>query len=361
MPAGRDLTLWHIKQKHYWPTMQADVTEYVLSCPLCQRFGPSSRNFLLQPILKLAPLSLVSFNVLTLPECKKVRMFGKPVCKVAIACDHFTGFRWAVMLSNEKAELGVRIFNKLINHAGPCNVRWRWNLQQRGTESENQGSWDDCTFHTGSATIDEWISGEQKPHYLERCRKNAPAGETDTSSTWALRLDEDINSLNRDKIKSHGFMPTELLHGWNPSDRRMLTSEDVRDLVEGDKEPTRKEIEVYLGQLEAKREQAFINRDKYTAKMKENFDKHANLVNFKVNDLVMVMDSTIRTQHSRKLEARWFGPFKIVGKRGNIDGEESANAQSWILETLTGVRIGGYFHNQCLKRFHARDPKAEGI
>ncbi|KAH8928799.1 hypothetical protein BT69DRAFT_1329311 [Atractiella rhizophila] len=32
-------------------------------------------------------------------------------------------------------------------------------------------------------------------------------GETDTSSTWALRLDEAINSLNQDKIRSHGFMP----------------------------------------------------------------------------------------------------------------------------------------------------------
>ncbi|KAH8913305.1 hypothetical protein BT69DRAFT_1306742, partial [Atractiella rhizophila] len=131
-------------------------------------------------------------------------------------------------------------------------------------------------------------------------------------------------------------MPTKLLHGWNPLDRSTLMLDAVRGLMEGENEPTRKEVEVYLGQLEAKREQAFINRVKYTAKMKENFDKHANPVEFKVNDLIMVLDSTICPQHSQKLKARWFGPFKIVGKRGNIDGEESANAHSWVLETLTG-------------------------
>ncbi|KAH8923249.1 hypothetical protein BT69DRAFT_1297317 [Atractiella rhizophila] len=85
--------------------------------------------------------------------------------------------------------------------------------------------------------------------------------------------------------------------------------------------------------------QLFMVSFRYMAKMKENFEKHANPVNFKVNDLVMVLDSTIHTQHSRKLEVRWFGPFKSVRKRGNIDGEELANVQSWILEPLTGVRI----------------------
>ncbi|KAH8926871.1 hypothetical protein BT69DRAFT_1294538 [Atractiella rhizophila] len=116
--------------------------------------------------------------------------------------------------------------------------------------------------------------------YLEWCRKNTPAGK-----------------------------PI-----WNPLDRCTFTPEDVSDLVECEKELTRKEVKVYLGQLEAKREQAFINRVKYMAKMKENFDKHVDPVEFKVNDLVRVLDSTIRTQHSRKLEVRWLDCSKSFGK-----------------------------------------------
>ncbi|KAH8930310.1 hypothetical protein BT69DRAFT_1291864 [Atractiella rhizophila] len=108
--------------------------------------------------------------------------------------------------------------------------------------------------------------------------------------------------------------------------------EDVRDFAEEGKKPSRKEIEVYLGQMEAKREHAFTNRVKYMTKMKENFDKHAHPVNFKLGEHLMVLDSIIRTQHSRKLEAQWIGPFRITGKRGNVKGEESTNVQSWILE-----------------------------
>ncbi|KAH8924764.1 hypothetical protein BT69DRAFT_1296174 [Atractiella rhizophila] len=53
--------------------------------------------------------------------------------------------------------------------------------------------------------------------------------------------------------------------------------------VEKGKEPSRKEIEVYLGQMKVKKEQAFTNRVKYTTKKKENFNEH--LVNFKLGEL----------------------------------------------------------------------------
>lgn len=46
---GRDLTVQHIREKFWWPTLWKDVTVFVKMCDRCQRYEPKEHNNPLQP------------------------------------------------------------------------------------------------------------------------------------------------------------------------------------------------------------------------------------------------------------------------------------------------------------------------
>ena len=37
---GRDLTISRVREGFWWPTLWRDVTEYIKTCDICQRYGP---------------------------------------------------------------------------------------------------------------------------------------------------------------------------------------------------------------------------------------------------------------------------------------------------------------------------------
>ena len=45
-------------------------------------------------------------------------------------------------------------------------------------------------------------------------------------------------------------------------------------------------------------------------KSKENYDKKANVIKYKTDDLVYMIDK--RTYKNKKLKPRWEGPYKII-------------------------------------------------
>ena len=54
-------------------------------------------------------------------------------------------------------------------------------------------------------------------------------------------------------------------------------------------------------------------------KSKENFEKKTTTTTFKVGDLVLLHDETLRRGRSKKLEALWRGPYKIIKKNSEVN------------------------------------------
>ena len=54
-------------------------------------------------------------------------------------------------------------------------------------------------------------------------------------------------------------------------------------------------------------------------KTKEYQDKKAKEISFKIGDKVLLYDETLRRGRSKKLDALWTGPYKIIEKNSDVN------------------------------------------
>jgi transposase-like protein len=66
--------------------------------------------------------------------------------------------------------------------------------------------------------------------------------------------------------------------------------------------------------LESLRDEAIRVKEISSEKMKNRYDKKVHDRQFAIGDEVLVYDSTLLKQWSRKLEERWLGPYVILWK-----------------------------------------------
>ena len=66
--------------------------------------------------------------------------------------------------------------------------------------------------------------------------------------------------------------------------------------------------------LESLRDEAINVKNLETHKMKNRYDKKVHLQEFQEGQEVLLYDSTLLKQWSRKLDERWLGPYLVVWK-----------------------------------------------
>ncbi|GBC39999.2 putative integrase core domain protein [Rhizophagus irregularis DAOM 181602=DAOM 197198] len=54
---------WKIKDRYYWPQLEEDVKEYIRTCDICQRRGPTNRRKELIPILVKGPFYRIGIDI----------------------------------------------------------------------------------------------------------------------------------------------------------------------------------------------------------------------------------------------------------------------------------------------------------
>ena len=85
---------------------------------------------------------------------------------------------------------------------------------------------------------------------------------------------------------------------------------------------------MHLRVLESLRDEAIRVKEITSQKMKERYDKKVREHLFAVGDEVLVYNSTLLKQWSRKLEERWLGPYVILWKGSlgayavDVDGKQ---------------------------------------
>ena len=102
-------------------------------------------------------------------------------------------------------------------------------------------------------------------------------------------------------------------------------------------------ISLRLKLLESLRDEALQIKEESAVKMKNRYDKKVRPMEFDCDEEVLVYDSTLLKQWSRKLEERWLGPFKVIWK---------GTMGAYTVEDVNGkVRM---VSGDQMKRYHRR-------
>ena len=110
---GRMRTLSLLRERFFWPGMQAEAMQHVLKCTRCLRRKTPSHVAPLQPIHVTQPLELVHMDYLSLEPSK-----GN-IENVLVITDHFTRYALAYPSKTQTAQATARIlWDNFICHYG---------------------------------------------------------------------------------------------------------------------------------------------------------------------------------------------------------------------------------------------------
>jgi len=110
---GRDRTTSLMKERFYWPGLDAFVAEKVKQCGRCTRRKRHPERAELQPIESTAPLEIVCIDYLSLERSKG------GFENVLVITDHFSRYAQAYPTRNQTAKTTAKVlFDQFIVHYG---------------------------------------------------------------------------------------------------------------------------------------------------------------------------------------------------------------------------------------------------
>ncbi|KIM35491.1 hypothetical protein M413DRAFT_32443 [Hebeloma cylindrosporum] len=167
----------------------------------------------------------------------------------------------------------------------------------------------------------------------------------DVPENWPLHLDEAIRLLNRRILPLLKFSPNELLLG-------LVVNTPSTPVGVSDGPVTAGEVSLHSAYVNQQRLDGYSQIVENAHRRKEAFDKKVvgrapREVIFKAGQLVQVYRSDLDYTFLaiRKLEPKWSAPRRVISRTRN----------SYKLETLEGLPIGGRFSSRRLRRFIPRD------
>nr|GEV15919.1 reverse transcriptase domain-containing protein [Tanacetum cinerariifolium] len=251
-----------LRTGYYWPTMHKDAKTLIRACQDCQLHKPVPRN------LQQKLTSITSTWLFYKWGIDIAGPFSKGPEKVKfliVAMDYFT--KWieaspvATITSNRIKKF---IFVERANHSLGERIKARLD-----TRSKN------------------WM--EELPHVLWAHRTMIKSSNRDTpfSLTYGSKA----------IISAEIGMPT------------LRTSEVV--LIKYNKD-----LEINLGLLEEKREEAAIREAKSKAKMEKYYNSKVRNTSFKPGDLVYRNNDASRSEDTGKLAPKWEGPYEVTKALG---------------------------------------------
>lgn len=166
----------------------------------------------------------------------------------------------------------------------------------------------------------------------------------DVPETWPDYLDAAVEYLNNRILPHLKFSPNELLLGLVINTNRTPNNIASSEL-------SASEVAVQMAYMDQQRVDGYANMVDHASKQKEKFDKKVmgrapKEVIFKAGQLVQVYrsDLTYTFKVERKMVPKWSAPRRVVKRDRN----------SYSLETLEGLPIGGRFSSRRLRRFIPR-------
>jgi len=164
---------------------------------------------------------------------------------------------------------------------------------------------------------------------------------------WDDDLPASIFACNTRKVSTTNFSPMESLMGFTAGTASTLkyskmSKKELRKKValvtEGIPD---KMTSMRLLILESLRDEAINVKNHEAHKMKERYDKKVHLKEFQEGQEVLLYDSSLLKQWSRKLDERWMGPYLIVWK-GSL-GAYSIDMGEKGMKMVSGDNLKPYY------------------
>lgn len=311
---GRDVTVGRVREKFWWPTLWRDVVEHVKTCENCQRYGPRERHNALQPFQPVYPFEIIFMDfvvnlpmtphrnrhLITMTEGLTKWVEARPVKEATAAS--------AAKFLMEEIVQRFGVPTVVITDNGTHFKKEFHELCEKMGIAHRYAT----AYHPQTNGQDERTNGL----LLNRIRR----WRLEDYSKWDIDMPASVLACNTRKVSTTSFSPMESLMGYTAGTASSLkhggmTKKElkarVKLVVDGVPE---KVTGMRLRVLESLRDEAVRVKGARSQQMKVRYDKKVHERTFEVGDEVLVYDSSLLKQWSRKLDERWEGPYEVMWK-----------------------------------------------
>jgi hypothetical protein len=311
---GRDITIGRVRQQFWWPTIYRDVAYHVKTCDNCQRYGPKELHNVLHPYQPVYPFQFIFMDyVINLPSTPRKNKHlitmteGLTKWVEAKAVKEATAMTAMKFLANEVVHRFGMPTTVITDNGSHFKGEFHEYCVKMGIQHRFA-----TAYHPQTTGQDERTNGL----LLGRIRK----WRLEEYNKWDEDIPASVLACNTRKISMTGFSSMESLMGYTAG-----TASGLKHLGMKKKELKAK-VALVLGGvpdqitgmrlrvLESLRDEALRIKSLEAHKMKERYDKKVKARDFQVGDEVLLYDSSLLKQWSRKLDERWLGPYKITWK-----------------------------------------------
>lgn len=338
-----EMTEKWISQRWWWRTLKRDVDQRLRSCPLCQAFK-TQREADPSVIAKAPslPMARVHFDVLFLPSDEGKRFVLHSRCDL-------TGWPEAKATKYNNSR-SMRIFFQ--------ELTWRYGailIAIVDNGSEAKGEFADALEDAGVMRIPISAYNSQANGIVENGHYSltmSVAKMCFPGEKWLRYLPSALFADRVTHRRSHGMSPFFLLYGFEPILPMELEYPTWR-LINWNEVRTHQELVEARIRVLARHTEDIAKAAARVHEFREQLAKRRNMENKHVirripldkGCLVLVYDivrNKIDMSTSRKLKARWQGPFRVIKKEAN---------NSYTLETLDQIKLPGTFASNRIKPF----------
>jgi Integrase zinc binding domain/Integrase core domain len=310
---GRDITIKRIREKYWWPTIWKSVADFVRTCDICQRYGPKERHNELHPFRPIHPFEFVFMDfVISLPITPRKNRH------LITMTEGFTKWIEAKPTREATSKIAAKFLMEdvICRYGVPTVVVTDNGSHFRGEFHElcrKMNIWHRfaTAYHPQTSGQDERTNGL----LLNRLRK----WRENEYNKWDEDITASLFACNTRKIDTIAFSAIESLMGFSPktaSDLRFnkKSKVELKEQIAQVGEGKHKDKAERIRMVETIRDEAVRCKEQKLARMKAKYDRKVRPLEFNIGDEILLYDSTLSKQWSRKLDERWIGPFTINWK-----------------------------------------------
>ena len=307
---GRDKTVTRIMWRFYWPTMFADVSSFIKTCVECQKTAPRGGNK--APLIPLhiisEPFRRIAMDIVgPLPRSRSGKRF------ILVICDYATRFPEAIPMKSVDA---LHVAQELLVYCSRFGVP-REILTDQGANFTSKL----LSELYGMLHIHLIRTTPYHPHtdgLVERFNKTLKSmlrkAAIYEGKDWDKMVPYLLFAYREVEQSSTGFSPFELVYG-----RSVCGPLDVlKEMWEAEEDTSESVVSYVLtiqDRLQKMKELMAENLREAQQTQKQWYDKRARMMEFNVVDKVLLLLPT----ESKKLFARWQGPYKVVSRIGKVN------------------------------------------
>lgn len=334
---GREGTYKKIMLRYWWVGMYHDVRKFVQSCEPCQKRSAVKPNEPLHPTLFSSLWRKVGLDVIHMP---KDEGFGY----LAVMRDDLSGWPEAEPMRKNDSRTISNFVRKWIHRFGiPGRV-----VYDGGAENQKETKEVLESFNIIAVPIATYHP--QSNGMVERGHKQLVDALAKLGKQWRRNLDAVLWADRVTTRKSTGFSPFRLIYGEDCVLPVELSAQTWAVIDWNRVNSIEKLLAARARLLQRRDEDIKKAQEAVRASREKNkawFDKNKPIRKDKlvVGDWVLVHNTQLEKQWSKKLDNRWLGPYKIrsVSDKG-----------TYLLQEPDGTHLTSVFAGERVKRFYPR-------